>query len=191
MRNLFKNIALSFSFLFMVATITSCSEKDLTTSSALRSIESYLEYKPQYESTTIQLGETKLKTQKDTDLIAAYKDLETTGLLALETKDLKKKWLSKDSIWNVNLKLTDLAAPYVIDQKNNKVTVKSFEYLVNKEKPIEIHNKNKKSASITVMLSKQPTPFAVLAKDKNPNTNFITKKFKLKFSEEMGWEVAN
>lgn len=191
MRNLLKNTALRFSFLFMAATVISCSEKDLTTSSALRSIESYLDYKPQYETTTLQLGETKLKTLKDADLIATYKDLETTGLLTLETKDIKKKWLSKDSIWNVNLKLTDLAAPYVIEQKNNKVTVKSFEYLVNKEKPIEIHNKNKKSASITVMLSKQPTPFAVLAKDKTPNTNFITKKFKLKYSEEMGWEVAN
>lgn len=169
----------------------SCSEKDLTTSIALRSIDDYLQYKPLYESTNIQLGKTKLRASKDSELIAIYKKLEEEGYLEFEGDEMRKRWLSKDSIWNTTLKVTDKAAPYVIEQKNSKVTVKTLEYVVNSDKPLEIHNKNKKSASITVMLFKNPTPFAPLGKDNNPNTNFITKKFKLRFNEKYGWEVVN
>lgn len=170
--------------------LSSCTEKDLTTTTALKSIQEYLDYKPQYETTTLELGQVKWRTSKDSVQIHTYKKLAEDGFIDFNSHSIKKKWLSKDSIWDVTLRLTDKANAYVVEQKNQKVVVKTNEYSVNKDKPIEIHNKNKKSASITVMLTKNPTPFAPLGKDKSPDVGFITKKYKLKFSEEFGWEVA-
>lgn len=170
--------------------LSSCTEKDLTTTTALKSIQHYLDYKPQYETTTIELGQMRWRTTKDSVQIRLFKKLEEEGFVTLESHSLKKKWLSKDSIWDVTLRLTDNAANYVVEQKNQKVVVKTIEYAVNNDKPIEIHNKNKKSASITVMLNKNPTPFAPLGKDKTAAIGFITKKYKLRFNEETGWEVT-
>lgn len=183
--------SLSIACLFVVSFgLSSCTEKDLTTTTALKSIQEYLNYKPQYETATLDLGQVKWRTIKDSVQINKYKKLAEEGYIEFDSHSLKKKWLSKDSIWNVSFRLTDKANAYVVDQKNQKVTVKTIVYSVNEDKPIEIHNKNKKSASITVMLSKNPTPFAQLGKDKTPNIGFITKKYKLMFNEESGWEVA-
>lgn len=170
--------------------LISCAEKDLTTSTALKSIQEYLDYKPQYETTTIEVGPQKWRTLKDSISINHFKDLEKEGYLTINTNALKKKWLSKDSIWDVTLQLTEKAHPYVVSQKNNQVKVKTIEYAVGLEKPIEIHSKSSKSANITVMLIKNPTPFYILNPDTKNNNTFITKKYKLRFSDEFGWEVS-
>ncbi|WP_430614530.1 hypothetical protein [Flavobacterium sp. JP2137] len=170
--------------------IVSCSDENLTTSTALKTIEHYLEEKPVYETTDLQLGKTKLRTNKDMEEIEHYKSLEKKGLISFEEESVKKKWLSKDSIWTTDIHISDLAKPYIISQKSSKVTVKTIQYELDKEQPLQINNKSKRNATITVMLFKKETPFAVLAADKNPNSTFITRKFKLKYHEQYGWEVA-
>ena len=115
--------------------------------------------------------------------------MEKEGYIEFENESAKKKWLSKDSIWNVTVKLTEKAHPYVINQKSDKVTVKTIEYTLDKSNNLQLNNRSKKSATASVMLSKQYTPFIVFSKDKNPNTKFITKKYKLRYSEENGWSI--
>lgn len=168
----------------------SCSDENITTSTALKIIDNYLEEKPIYETTDLPLGTLKLRTTKDADQIEHYKSLEKKGLIAFEEESLKKKWLSKDSIWNIDIHITDQAKPYIISQKSSKVTVKTVQYELDKDQPLQINNKSKRSATITVMLFKKETPFSILAEDKNPNSNFITRKFKLKYNEQYGWEVS-
>lgn len=175
--------------LFLI--LISCDNRTLNTSRATSAIASYLEEKPIYESAYFTVGETKLRTKKDQELINQYKQLEKDGYILFANETSKKRWLSKDSIWNVTLKLTEKAHPYVIEQKNNKIRVKTIEYKVDAENGLQIENKGKKSAVVTAMLQKKTTPFLFLKPDKNPHTAFITKKFRLKFSEENGWKIAN
>lgn len=175
--------------LFLVVLLSSCNNKDITSSKALDTIEAHLEDKPEFESTTIQLGTKKFRKKKDSLQINQYKVLEKEGYIEFENESAKKKWLSKDSIWNVTVKLTEKAHPYVINQKSDKVTVKTIEYTLDKSNNLQLNNRSKKSASASVMLSKQYTPFIVFSKDKNPNTKFITKKYKLRYSEENGWSI--
>lgn len=169
----------------------SCSDKNINTSRAYSTIDSYLAEKPIYESTIIDIGKTRLKTTKDQELIEFYKNLENDGYIAFEEQSSKKRWLSKDSVWTVTLKLTEKSHPYVIDQRSNRVRLKTIEYRLDKNNNVQIDNKGKKTATATVLLNKEHTPFSFLHKDKTPNTKFITKKFKLRYSEEIGWTVMN
>lgn len=181
-------ILLVFSFIVM---LTGCDNRTLNTSKATSAIATYLEEKPIYESAYFTVGETKLRTKKDRVLIEQYKQLEADGYIVFTDKSSKKRWLSKDSVWNVTLKLTEKAHPYVIKQKNNKIKIKTIEYKVNTENGLQIENKGKKSALVTAMLQKNATPFLFLKPDKNPHTEFITKKFRMKFSNENGWKIIN
>lgn len=175
--------------LFCVILFSSCNNKDITSSKAFDTIESHLTDKPEYESTIINLGKKKLRMRKDSVQIEQYKSLEKEGYIEFAEENAKKKWLSKDSIWNVTLKLTEKAHPYVIEQKNDRVTVKTILYTLGNSSSLQLNNRSKKSATASVMLNKEYTPFITLAKDRNPNTKFITKKYKLRFSEENGWTI--
>ncbi|WP_121964572.1 hypothetical protein [Myroides sp. N17-2] len=175
--------------LFLVLLLSSCNNKDINASKAYDTIEVYLADKPEYETTTIHLGKKKLRIKKDSLQIEQYKSLEKDGYIEFAEETSKKKWLSKDSIWNVTLKLTEKAHPFVIDQKNDKVTVKTILYTLGDSSNLQLNNRSKKSATASVMLNKEYTPFISLAKDKNPNTKFITKKYKLRFTEETGWTI--
>lgn len=170
--------------------MSSCSDENLTTSTALKTIDNYLEEKPIYETTTLDLGTLKLRALKDADQIEHYKNLEKKGLISFEEESIKKKWLSKDSIWSTTVRISDAAKPYIIEQKASKVIVKTVQFELDKDQPIQINNKSKRNATITVMLFKKETPFSILAKDRNPNSDFITQKFKLKYNEQYGWEVS-
>ncbi|TDS54650.1 hypothetical protein [Myroides indicus] len=181
-------ILLVFSLLVM---LVSCDNRTLNTSKAASAITVYLEEKPIYESAYLTVGETKLRTKKDHELIDQYKLLEAEGYITFTSESSKKRWLSKDSIWNATLKLTEKAHPYVIEQKNNKIKIKTIEYKVDTENGLQIDSKGKKSALVTAMLQKKATPFSFLKPDKNPHTEFITKKFRMKFSDENGWKIIN
>lgn len=187
--NLLKS--LSIGALILISTlISSCSDENLTTSTALNIIDNYLTEKPIYETAELQLGTIKLRTSKDAEEIEHYKSLEKKGLISFEEESIKKKWLSKDSIWNTQIHITDQAKPYIISQKPTKVILRAVQYELDKDQPLQINSKNKRSATITVMLFKKETPFAILTEDKNPNSDFITRKFKLKYNEQYGWEVS-
>ncbi|MDR0229044.1 MAG: hypothetical protein LBI72_08285 [Flavobacteriaceae bacterium] len=177
--------ALLFSF-----SIISCDNKTLNTTVATEAIADYMEEMPIYESATFEVGEVKFRLSKEKELIEKYKNLEKEGYIDFSDEITKKKWLSKDSIWTVTIKLTDKAMPYVIEQKSNKLKVKTIDYRVNKDSGIQIEDKNKKSASASVKLLKEVTPFAFLKADSSPHTEFIIRKFKLKYNEDTGWRVA-
>ncbi|MCS4237137.1 hypothetical protein M2306_002836 [Myroides gitamensis] len=182
----------SFVGLFLVTlTVISCDNKSLNSSKALSAIESYMETQPIYESTTFTVGDTKLRQKKDAALIERYQQLADEGYLNLADFTAKKRFLSKDSIWQGTIKLTEKAHPYVLEQKGNKIKIKTIEYLVDKDNGFQLDAKGKKSATATVMLKKNPTPFHFLKEDKSPNTEFITKKFKMKYAEETGWRITN
>jgi hypothetical protein len=104
-------------------------------------------------------------------------------------KEAKKKFLSKDSSYVYQIKLTDKASPLVLKQDDDKATVKVVEYILSDEKPVDFSQVNSSTAKVTVSLKKVDTDFAPFEKDANANSNFITKTYKLKLSKDEGWKV--
>lgn len=185
----YKHFLGAFTILFSLLFI-SCDNKTLNTAVATEAIANFMEEKPIYESAAFEVGEVKFKVNKEQGLIKEYKSLEKDGYIKFSDEITKKRWLSKDSTWTVTIKLTEKANPFVIEQNNNKLKVKTIDYRVNKDSGIQIESKNNKSASASVKLVKEVTPFAFLKADSSPHTEFIIKKFKLKYSEDTGWTVA-
>lgn len=150
-------------FLLMV-TLVSCDNKSLNSSKAISAIESYMETQPIYESTTFTVGQTKLRTKKDAEIIKQYQQLADEGYLNLSDFSAKKRFLSKDSLWQGTIKLTTKAHPFVLEQKGNKIKIKTIEYIVDKDNGFQLDAKGKKSATATVMLKKALLLFIFLKK---------------------------
>ena len=167
--------------------LTACSDGKLTPSQAKDLVEESLEGKPLYETAYITLGEVKLRTQKDGEKIKQIKRLEDDDYLSLEEIKMKKKWLSNDSVWVVNIKCTDKALPYVTELKETRAKVKTLEYVLADE--INVEQKNEKNATITATLQKKETPFSFLSK-KIGGQDFIQKKFKARYQEKEGWILS-
>lgn len=166
---------------------TACSDGKLTPSQAKDLVEESLEGKPLYETAYITLGEVKLRTQKDGEKIKQIKRLEDEDYLSLEEIKMKKKWLSNDSIWVVNIKCTDKALPYIIELKETRAKVKTLEYTLSDE--VTVEQKGEKTATITATLLKKETPFSFLNK-KAGGQDFIQKKYKAKYREKEGWTLS-
>ena len=167
--------------------LTACSDGKLTPSQAKDLVEESLEGKPLYETAYITLGEVKLRTQKDGEKIKQIKRLEDEDYLSLEEIKMKKKWLSNDSVWVVNIKCTDKALPYIIELKETRAKVKTLEYTRSDELTVE--QKGEKTATITATLLKKETPFSFLNK-KAGGQDFIQKKYKAKYREKEGWILS-
>ena len=166
---------------------TACSDGKLTPSQAKDLVEESLEGKPLYETAYITLGEVKLRTQKDGEKIKQIKRLEDEDYLSLEEIKMKKKWLSNDSVWVVNIKCTDKALPYIIELKETRAKVKTLEYTLSDE--VTVEQKEEKTATITATLLKKETPFSFLNK-KAGGQDFIQKKYKAKYREKEGWILS-
>ena len=166
---------------------TACSDGKLTPSQAKDLVEESLEGKPLYETAYITLGEVKLRTQKDGETIKQIKRLEDEDYLSLEEIKMKKKWLSNDSVWVVNIKCTDKALPYIIELKETRAKVKTLEYTLSDE--VTVEQKGEKTATITATLLKKETPFSFLNK-KAGGQDFIQKKYKAKYREKEGWTLS-
>ena len=167
--------------------LTDCSDGKLTPSQAKDLVEESLEGKPLYETAYITLGEVKLRTQKDGEKIKQIKRLEDEDYLSLEEIKMKKKWLSNDSVWVVNIKCTDKALPYIIELKETRAKVKTLEYTLSDE--VTVEQKGEKTATITATLLKKETPFSFLNK-KAGGQDFIQKKYKAKYREKEGWTLS-
>ena len=167
--------------------LTACSDGKLTPSQAKDLVEESLEGKPLYETAYITLGEVKLRTQKDGGKIKQIKRLEDEDYLSLEEIKMKKKWLSNDSVWVVNIKCTDKALPYIIELKETRAKVKTLEYTLSDE--VTVEQKGEKTATITATLLKKETPFSFLNK-KAGGQDFIQKKYKAKYREKEGWTLS-
>lgn len=178
-----KYIILLAAFLSLAA----CSDGKLTPSQAKDLVEESLEGKPLYETAYITLGEVKLRTQKDGEKIKQIKRLEDEDYLSLEEIKMKKKWLSNDSIWVVNIKCTDKALPYIIELKETRAKVKTLEYTLSDE--VTVEQKEEKTATITATLLKKETPFSFLNK-KAGGQDFIQKKYKAKYRKKEGWTLS-
>ena len=167
--------------------LTACSDGKLTPSQAKDLVEESLEGKPLYETAYITLGEVKLRTQKDGEKIKQIKRLEDEEYLSMEEIKMKKKWLSNDSVWVVNIKCTDKALPYIIELKETRAKVKTLEYTLSDE--VTVEQKGEKTATITATLLKKETPFSFLNK-KAGGQDFIQKKYKAKYREKEGWILS-
>ncbi|HLV50381.1 MAG TPA: hypothetical protein VKY44_00330 [Flavobacterium sp.] len=181
-----RKTALLFLIVFV---IVSCSSDALSVRKATSLINDYTREHPVYESESIHLGERKLRVQKDEQEIEALKKLEKENLIALKTNELRKKFWSKDSIWDVTITLTSDASKYVIDQRKNKAEVKTYLFTIQEKSEVALELNTKTKATAKAKLIKEPTPFAALSKDRNPHSEFIMRNFTLKFGKETGWYV--
>lgn len=177
------------SLLFLVLILAACSSKELSVKQATGLLKSYAEKNPVFETTTIDIGERKLRLNKDALEIEHLKQLQEQDLLLLSTTNMRKKFLAKDSIWVVNVALTTHASPFIVDQKKSKAEVKTYLFTIQENADVELKLTSKTKATAKAKLIKEPTPFAVLGKDKNPNTAFIVRDFNLRYKEETGWFV--
>lgn len=167
----------------------SCSSHEISKELAFNSIEKHLQQKPIFESTAFIIGKTKLKTNKNKQLIQSYQELQKQGFIELHNQDTKKKWLAKDSLWVSTISITPKSAPYIIQNRNNRVVVKTLLYELKQKNNIQIVQKGKRTAQVRVFLDKVPTPFFDLKPNKPTHSEFITKDFKLKYSKDNAWIV--
>ena len=117
----------SFFILVFCLILVACSDGKLSSSRAKELIEDSLEAKPLYETAHFSLGEVRYRTQKDGDKIKQLKKLEEDDYISIEELKVKKKWLSNDSVWVVNIKCTDKALPFITELKENRAKIKTIE----------------------------------------------------------------
>ena len=167
----------TLTLLVALLSLVACSDGKLSPSQAHDLVEAALQDTPMYETAHLTLGEVKYRTKKDGDKIKQIKQLESDDYLSIEEIKVKKKWLSNDSIWVVNIKCTDKALPYVTELKETRAKVKTLEYVLSNE------------VTITATFQKKETPFSFLNK-KAGGQDFIQKKYKAKYREKEGWTLS-
>ncbi|QYN51115.1 MULTISPECIES: hypothetical protein [Apibacter] len=187
-----KNLLWKAAFLFIISlSFTACGDKaSLSEDVALNSIEAYLKSNPIYETVEINIGEVKFSLKKDKNDLKAYKELEEKGYVNLNLVKQKKKFLSKDSVFTYEVKLTEKARPFVLKQKKETVEVKSLEYQLGDKEQARIELTGKKTAKAVLTLKKVVNDFSILGYDKNPHTDFIVKTFNLNYKKDKGWIVT-
>lgn len=153
-------------------------------------ITDYLKANPEYKTARFSFGEMKFNSSKDMKELEKYRQLANDGYVSLTLQEAKKKFLSKDSSYVYQIKLTDKASDLVLKQDEDKATVKVIQYELASEKPVDFNRVNDNNAKVTVSLKKTNTAFAPFQKDASENSNFITKTYRLKLDKEEGWKVA-
>lgn len=174
----------------LVIGFAGCKNKStINQNEAVEVITAYLRANPEYKTTRFNFGEIKVNSTSDKTEFGFYRSLESSGLVTINLQSAKKKFLSKDSSFVYLVKLTEKASPLVLKQDNDKATVKTVEYLLTDDKPVDFSMVNSSTAKVTVSLKKAKTAFAPFDKDPNENSDFITKTYKLKLSKDEGWKV--
>lgn len=185
MKNLNILTAAAIALILFVGSCKNNTRLDEETASEV--IGAHLQAKPEYESTRINVGEIKFKSNSDKIDLGKYKLLEEKGLVEMDLQNQKKKFLSKDSSYFYSIRLTDKAKPYVLKLDDRHATVRAIDYLLDDAKPISLIQGDSKVAKVTVSLKKEKNDFAIFLKSKGTASNFITKTYKLKFKKETGW----
>lgn len=152
-------------------------------------ITDYLKANPEYKTARFSFGEMKFNSEKDMKELEKYRHLAEEGYVSLSLQSAKKKFLSKDSSYVFQIRLTDKASDLVLKQDEDRATVKVIQYELASEKPVDFNRINDNNAKVTVSLKKTNTVFAPFQKDANENSAFITKTYRLKFDKEEGWKV--
>lgn len=180
-------ILLPFCFLWLF----SCTPKgELTAKDAQELIIDHLEQHPIFEQGKFDTSKQRIDSKKERELLTSLEKLQEEGLIEINNEKTRKKWFTKDSIFVVTTNLTKKALPYVVQQNKNHTLVKTILYKLNESKEVVIEKKSEKNAVCTVFLDKEKTPFYYFGDDSTPKSDFISRKFKLKFSEQEGWKVA-
>ena len=176
--------------LAFISVATACkNETSINEDDASEVIEEHLVIEPEYKTITFHFGEMKFRGRKDQEELNKYKELEAKGLIEMVIDEKKKVFLSKDSSFVYQIRLTDKAAPLVLDQGKDKATVKAVTYVLDDAKPVNFIKSNNKTARATVSLKKVETEFYPFMNGKDSNSEFITKTYKLKLKKDSGWEV--
>jgi hypothetical protein len=176
-------------FAALLGLATACgNETSINEDDASEVIEEHLELKPEYETTIFRFGEIKLRGNKDRQVLNKYKELESKGLIEMVLDEQKKVFLSKDTSFVYQIRLTEKAAPLVLDQGKDKATVKALNYVLDEDKPVNFVKSNNKTAKATVSLKKVETEFYPFL-NRDSNSDFITKTYKLRLKKDKGWEV--
>ncbi|WP_411272920.1 hypothetical protein [Daejeonella sp.] len=181
--------SLSILFIAIISMLTSCkNEASIDESDASEVITAHLESNPEFKTTTFKFGELKFHSRKDRVDLKKYEELADKGLILMELDEQKKVFLSKDSTYVYQVTLKENAAPLVIEQSNDRATVKAVNYILDDDKPVNFEQTNDKTAKATVSLKIEPTDFYPFL-NKESNSDFITKTYKLKLKKDKGWEV--
>lgn len=181
--------SLSILFIAFISLLTACkNETSIDKDDASDVITAFLESNPEYKTATFKFGELKFHSRKDREELNKYKELEEKGLIKMEVDEMKKVFLSRDSTYIYEVTLLDKAAPLVLEQSKYRATVKAVNYILADDKPVNFVHSNEKTAKATVSLKKEPTEFYPFM-NKDSNSDFITKTYKLKLKKDSGWEV--
>ncbi|WP_421941143.1 hypothetical protein [Pedobacter sp.] len=184
-----KKLAVYILFLIVIGFAGCKTKTTINQDEAAEVITDYLKANPEYKTTHFKFGEIKFNSTNDMFELGKYKTLASKGLVDLNLKEAKKKFLSKDSSFVYQITLTDKASPLVLKQERDKATVKVIEYVLSDEKPVDFEQVNSSTAKVTVSLKMVGTDFEPFDKDASKNSNFITKTYKLKLSKDEGWKV--
>jgi hypothetical protein len=68
--------------------------------------------------------------------------------------------------------------------------VKTVNYILDEDKPVNFVKSANKTAKATVTLKREETDFYAFDKSQASNSEFITKTYKLKLKKEAGWVVT-
>ena len=175
----------------VILIISACSDHTtINQADASKVITRYLEANPEYKTIQFQYGEIKFNSEKERQSLMDYQKLANQGFIDLLMISQKKQFLSKDSTYVYQVKLTDKAQDFILKQGDGKATVKAVNYILS-EQPINFEQVNSKTSKVTVTLKKDFTPFAPFQKKEDAFTDYMTKTYKLKLDKEEGWKVDN
>lgn len=177
--------------LFLLAFYSCGGDADLSSSKAKSLLVNYLESNPLYETGQISTSKLRLRYDKDMDLVNQIKDLRKEGFVEIIKERYRERLFSSDTVWVLTPKLTEKSLPYIINQRKNKTEVITLNYKLAEEQDIIFTSKNSNSASANVKLMKERTPFHAFGDETNPNSDFVTKKFKFRHNEERGWYLVD
>jgi hypothetical protein len=163
---------------------TSISEDD-----AVDVISAYLLNNPEFKTGTFRFGEIRFRGNRDQEELEKYRQLEKKGLVKMTLDEQKKVFLSRDSSYVYLVSLTAQAAPLVLDQGKDRATVKMMNYVPDGNKPVSFVRANDRTARVTISLKKVETDFYPFMNQRDNQSEFITKTFKLRFKKDIGWVI--
>lgn len=175
-----------------ISLIFACDNKHILNERiALTEVRYHLENNPVYETVTIDYGEVRFRKSQDSLLLDAYENLVNYGYATMDLMDERRRFLSRDSTFTYNIRLTDKAIPYVLEQSADKVTVKTYDFILEESDPIHLEQSGKNRAKVTVTLKQQETDFAMFAeKNRKANASFIKRTYNMRFDDTSGWRIA-
>ncbi|MGI9526841.1 MAG: hypothetical protein ACR2MS_07015 [Weeksellaceae bacterium] len=178
-------------YIVLFVILFSCKDaSEISSGQAISMVEDYMENNPIFETGKFHTDKMKLNARKDESMLSELQKLENDGYIIITDQKKRKKWFSSDSIFTIIPTLTEKSFPYVVKQNKNNVEVKTIKYRIDGAQKVTFERKTDHIATFNVILLKEKTPFYTFGKDSNPNSDFITRKFKAKYEDETGWKLV-